>query len=141
MGIGGYYAKVFMTAFRHSWSIAETIMATLAALACFAWAFIPALNQIVGQRPDISNMWQAIALTFGAVFVFRLICAPYWMWQEQQAALSTARTAEELHDAREAAEQRRHDERMDSEARTRLHMDGKGWLARYTKNIRKPPEA
>lgn len=138
MGIGAYYKKVVLVAFRPSWSIAQTIMATGAACCCFAWEFIPAVQRNFGQRPDIPNMWQAIALTFGAVFIIRLLCAPFWIYEAQVAALNERMSAEKLFNAAQAAEQIRHKERMHSEKLTRLIMQEKGTLAKVAAKF--PPK-
>jgi len=76
-------------------------------------------------------MWQVIVLTFGAVLILRLICAPVWIYREQAAQIEASKSAETL----EAAEERRHWERLNSEAKNRLVMQGRGWLARYVGKI------
>ena len=115
MGIREYIGQVITVAARHSWSLSQTIVTLLSIAITFAWRQWPWLRSLFGERPDVTNLWEIVALALGAVFLMRLLCAPYWLHKDLEEKLA----AQDAEAQREANEQRRHEERLESDRKTR----------------------
>ena len=115
MGIGEYIGRVTAVAARHSWSLSQTIVTLLSIVLTFAWRQWPWLKSAFGERPDVTNLREIVAPALGIVFLMRLLCAPYWLHKDLEEKLAAQNTEAQ----REANEQRRHQERMESDRKTR----------------------
>jgi hypothetical protein len=80
-GVLHYYWKVLWTAVVHSADTAQTIIFFLILVAGLAAYFLPAFKPPV----DLAG-WQVAAIILAAVFLVRVLLAPYWIWQEEHAA-------------------------------------------------------
>ncbi|MDR2857162.1 MAG: hypothetical protein LBV50_04870, partial [Novosphingobium sp.] len=95
-----------------AWLFPETIKYILEKAQVF-YPFIP-------QAGDAVNVTLLMCALFVVVFLFRLIfMAPYQVNCELYARIEDEAEIKRLHDERETNEQRRHEERMESDRRTR----------------------
>jgi hypothetical protein len=88
-----FYWAVLVAAFTHSieWAHAVVFMLVIAVGAIST--FLPGLRlPYLGWKvtPDHLHAWQALAFVFGVIIAFRLILAPFWVWQKEHQALVSA---------------------------------------------------
>jgi hypothetical protein len=89
-----YVWRIATVAFSHSLSIAQdVIFATVIALGFIVYlAPGPHMGIDFGQWSLAMSAWQIAAIVAAIIFGLRLILAPYWIYQEQQATIVAQRT-------------------------------------------------
>lgn len=86
-----YIALVFRTAWGHSASLARNII-FYAIVTIGAVAFL--VPPILGMTIDAAGLLSLLsnpkfyAILFGAIVLSRLLCAPYWIWQDDQKKIA-----------------------------------------------------
>lgn len=89
MGFASYCRAVVRTAFKHSLTKAQdTIFVLLIAVGTLIY-FVPQLKH---KMPYDVSGWEMAAMVLGAIVLFRLAMAPYWIHQADQEHISKLRT-------------------------------------------------
>jgi hypothetical protein len=94
MGFFRYVWRIAAVAFSHSLSIAQdVIFGTVIVLEFIVYlAPGPHIGIDFGQWSLAMSAWQIAAIVAAIIFGLRLILAPYWIYQEQQATIVAQRT-------------------------------------------------
>jgi hypothetical protein len=89
-----YYRRWLSIAFVHSWTVTDTIASALGLA-------VPALTKLFPDRGDMSDLaWQIPLCALGAIFLSRLVLAPWWIHQEQeQGHAANTKGQQQTHDA------------------------------------------
>jgi len=95
MGLLRFCVLVVRTAFSHSLTLAQDFLFCCVLLVGAAIWLAPRFNMSVDLAPWASalNGWTVGAVTFGSIVALRLICAPYWVWQDERTARNLAEAA------------------------------------------------
>lgn len=90
-----YGRMVFCTALRHSASRAQTIIFIILAIVGAASLLVPTF----GMNIDLSGLAALLsnpilyAFLVGSIVLFNLVCAPYWIWKEQETKIAGLESA------------------------------------------------
>lgn len=85
MSLLSYYRTLLCVAFRHSLGAAQGVVYLLV----IAVGFVTWLHPPLRGSVDMTS-WQVAAIVLGSIVAIRLLLAPYWMHQQQQAKLDAA---------------------------------------------------
>lgn len=90
MGIGKFYGRVFRTAFTHSLGITQDLLFAAFLLGGIVLYGLKRAGMIADEAPWLSEItgWQIAAVVLGAIFLVRLLVAPYWLYKEAHDRLA-----------------------------------------------------
>jgi hypothetical protein len=74
-----FYWVWFKTAFKHSWSVFDSVATGVAVLSAIVIHFLPKSEQFM-----TALVWQVPLSMCGFFVVARIVLAPYWMYQDKQ---------------------------------------------------------
>jgi hypothetical protein len=122
---------VLATAFSQSLDLAQATIFVIIILAGATAYFFPAAK----MTTDLSG-WEVGAIVFGLIIAVRLLLSPYWIWKEDQDAISDAKKRIHELQAKLDDRERRKNIRI---ALSGFHQDGMALMSRCENQIIDPP--